>query len=322
MTKFPIHTQKVQLSAPLDDASIFPASVAEKGAYKTNNPRTSGPLNAASSGSEVITGMCERLSVVDAPSAQDVCSRTRQITEPRRTFENVHTPFRTPIDAFVADEEGDTALHVAIVCGRADLALAIINMAPFSCCLSMPNVLFQTPLHLAVVTRQPEVVRGLVTSGACLYSQDSLGNTPLHIASKDGLTEIVRILTEHFSQIQSNTGRPHEILDLRNYEGFTCLHVATYCGHVDIVQMLATAGAAVNVGERKTGRTALHIACLSGNIHLVRVYLTCRTCDFNARAYDGLTPFDLARARGHEEACTALAAHGARTGDDDTDDMW
>lgn len=46
----------------------------------------------------------------------------------------------------------------------------------------LPDVLTQTPLHLAVYLNQVPVVKALVANGACLELQDQDGNTPLHVA--------------------------------------------------------------------------------------------------------------------------------------------
>jgi ankyrin repeat protein len=71
--------------------------------------------------------------------------------------------------------------------------------------------------------------------------------------------------------------------------------------------------------ECKAGRTVLHNACQNGNITLVKLLLKQRNCDINARAYDGSTPFDLARARDRDTICVTLAAAGAKYGDDNSD---
>lgn len=43
---------------------------------------------------------------------------------------------------------------------------AIIRIAPHHACLDIPNDDAQAPLHLAVLTRQSHIVRGLLVAGA------------------------------------------------------------------------------------------------------------------------------------------------------------
>ncbi|XP_052792288.1 NF-kappa-B inhibitor alpha-like [Mya arenaria] len=212
---------------------------------------------------------------------------------------------------FMADSDGDTLLHIAIILCRSNIALLLIACAPTRGWLSQQNTSFQSPLHLAVLTDQPEMVYALFCAGADLLVQDANGNTPLHVAVRDGQIQMTGLILQG----------PHSIRNcrIRNYEGLTCVHLAANGRHVALVQLLVVRGADVNACEGKTGRTALHNACVSGDVAMVRALIRVKTCNLNARAYDGLTPFDLARAWGHEEVCTVLAAQGAMTAEDDSD---
>ena len=54
----------------------------------------------------------------------------------------------------------------------------------------------RTPLHLAVISSTPEIVRRLVDAGARLIARIADGRTALHLAAERGDTEIVRILMD------------------------------------------------------------------------------------------------------------------------------
>jgi ankyrin repeat protein len=54
----------------------------------------------------------------------------------------------------------------------------------------------RTPLHLAVMSSTPEVVRALVNAGARLVARLADGKTALHLAAARGNVEIVKILLE------------------------------------------------------------------------------------------------------------------------------
>ena len=54
----------------------------------------------------------------------------------------------------------------------------------------------RTPLHLAVISSTPEIVRRLVDAGARLVARIADGRTALHLAAERGDTEIVKILMD------------------------------------------------------------------------------------------------------------------------------
>ena len=84
---------------------------------------------------------------------------------------------------------------------------------------------FQTPLHLAVITRQPVVVQMLVSAGVQVDLQDRNGKTALHLACERGNIECVQEITRplvdtHFSEEARE--RALDMLDARNFEGMLC----------------------------------------------------------------------------------------------------
>jgi ankyrin only family protein len=226
------------------------------------------------------------------------------------------------VDIYSQDKDGDTLLHTAIILPITMYIQLFISKAPGRKWLSLNNLLFQTPLHLAAITNQPEVVRQLIVAGAEVESRDREGNTALHIACREGFHQVVQCLLRPVSESHHNCLRITNIpqdLSIRNYDGVTVLHLAESNQHYDIINDLIASGINVNMKEGKAGRTVLHNACQNGDITLVKLLLKQRNCDINARAYDGSTPFDLARARDRDMICVTLAAAGAKYGDDNSD---
>lgn len=86
-------------------------------------------------------------------------------------------------------------LHLAIIKPDPSLAIRIIEIGQFTDRLDIQNDHQQTPLHLAVITDQPHLVRALVVSGASLMARDKHGNTPLHLACKLAHAQCVERLT-------------------------------------------------------------------------------------------------------------------------------
>lgn len=218
------------------------------------------------------------------------------------------------IDLFSQDKDGDTNLHVAIIQREAYIVMNMIALAPHRDWLNTSNGLLQTPLHLAVITRQVDVVRRLVTSGASPDVRDIYGNTPLHIACREGYDDIVEcLLTPVKVEEVIDLKLPHipQDLSLKNYEGHTCLHLAAMETSLRVMDLLLSAGANINIGDGKSGRTVLHEAAEAGNRILLHFLFMWGKLDVNCTTYGGMTPLALAAGRGYDDITAILIANGA-----------
>ena len=56
--------------------------------------------------------------------------------------------------------------------------------------------------------------------------------------------------------------------------GQTPLHVATECGHQDVLKQLVNAKADVNVRDSRSGKTALHYSIDKGNLPVTGYLIT------------------------------------------------
>lgn len=79
--------------------------------------------------------------------------------------------------------------------------------------LNLQNNFFQTPLHLAVITKQFKTAEILLKCNVAVDIPDYYGNTALHIACREGNIDIAQIMFQYASN--------HLMLDLRNYDGRT-----------------------------------------------------------------------------------------------------
>jgi NF-kappa-B inhibitor alpha len=172
------------------------------------------------------------------------------------------------------------------------------------------------PLHIAVMRNYPDIVRRLVVAGASLEVQDNKGNTPLHLAARRGHVECAEALLKPVSiqeivqltgqSAMSSTGtslsgpfprHSSNILDLPNYNGECCVHLASMGGHVNFLQFLSWNNANMNAQEGRAGRTALHFAVGSQNLHVIKCLLEPRPqgCGVNPNLLDwyGRTPYQL-----------------------------
>ena len=117
-------------------------------------------------------------------------------------------------------------MHIAIIQGS-NVSHALVNAASEISpeLLNIQNLLGQTALHLAVLTKQHSLLRRLVLKGAALDARDRNGNTALHLACRDGsmpcIYELLRPLTTQEykeASVSCFTNYPQD-LTLKNYDG-------------------------------------------------------------------------------------------------------
>lgn len=110
--------------------------------------------------------------------------------------------------------------------GFVEAALSLIKMAPHPCLLNVLNDDWQSPLHLAVLTRQPVIVRRLILAGVDPSLRNFRGNTALHLACATGDVACAKALTDTLSPMERNELTSSQKvpaipqnLEQRNYNG-------------------------------------------------------------------------------------------------------
>ncbi|XP_049579319.1 ankyrin repeat domain-containing protein 27 isoform X3 [Syngnathus scovelli] len=162
------------------------------------------------------------------------------------------------VTASSRDERGYTPLHVAAVCGQAQLIdLLVSKGAP----VNATDYHTLTPLHLACQKGYQGVALLLLHYKADADAQDNNGNTPLHLACMYGHEDCVKALVYYDFQRCS--------LDLANDKGDTALHVASRWGYESIVHVLLENGASVHALNNKA-HTPAHCALNSKVLALLR----------------------------------------------------
>uniref|UniRef100_A0A8C6YSI4 Nuclear factor NF-kappa-B p105 subunit n=1 Tax=Nothoprocta perdicaria TaxID=30464 RepID=A0A8C6YSI4_NOTPE len=206
----------------------------------------------------------------------------------------------------VQDNNGDNVLHLAIIHLHTELVKNLLEVVPDLDChdvINMRNDLYQTPLHLAVVTKQAAVVEALLVAGADVSLLDRHGNSVLHLAATEGDDKILGLLLKH--------KKITPVADLSNSEGLSAIHMVVMANSVSCLRQLIAAGVNVNAQEQKSGRTALHLAVEQENIPLAGCLLLEGDADVDSTTYDGTTPLHIAAGRGSTKLAALLKAAGA-----------
>ena len=99
-------------------------------------------------------------------------------------------------------------------------------------------------------------------------------------------------------------------VDAGDKENSTALHNAAARGHEEIVSLLVNQGAGINRKD-DNGMTPLHFACSYGRETCARILLE-KGADGNAREINGRTPLFFTARRGSLSICKLLTAKGAR----------
>ncbi|XP_061103133.1 nuclear factor NF-kappa-B p105 subunit-like isoform X2 [Conger conger] len=204
------------------------------------------------------------------------------------------------------DENGDTGLHLGVIHSRTDAVQSlseVIAALPGEDVVNMRNDLYQTPLHLAVVTQQEGAVEALLAAGADPSLADRHGNMALHLAARQSTGRIVGLLLKHRNVA--------ELMDLPNASGLCALHLAVLANSLGSVRELLQGRADVDVQELSCGRTPLHLAVERDNISLSGCLLLEGNANVDSCTYNGSTPLHIAAGRGSVKLTALLMAAGA-----------
>ncbi|KAK2489428.1 hypothetical protein MC885_013649, partial [Smutsia gigantea] len=200
-------------------------------------------------------------------------------------------------------EDGDTLVHLAVIHEAPAVLLCCLALLPQEV-LDIQNNLYQTALHLAVHLDQPGAVRALVLKGASRELQDRHGDTALHVACQRQHLACARCLLE--GRPEPGRGPPHSLdLQLQNWQGLACLHIATLQRNRPLMELLLQNGADIDVQEGTSGKTALHLAVETQERGLVQ-FLLQAGARVDARMLNGCTPLHLAAGRGLSSISSTL----------------
>lgn len=239
--------------------------------------------------------------------------------------------FQSKVNINAADEEGNTALHIAAKVNNSDIISFLIFYGANS---GIKNYAGQTPLHVAIENDSRDACRILVEHKDCIFLKDNNGKTPLDIILDNGKDYYDIFINANTANILDTKGQNivHHIVTKKNLEALkicinkniplsiidndnkTPLHIA-YENSKDIESIKIAAELLMAnatplrqenfsyfedaIKTRNTslrfvdGQTPLHIACSRKEVGIVE-YLLNRGASVHAKDVIGNTPLHLA----------------------------
>ena len=218
----------------------------------------------------------------------------------------VHELLEAGADPRIATEEGNSALHLAAIQGRADIVKDILRLRVVEDILNSKGGVSQaTPLAYAVNYSHTDVVHLLLEAGADPRVTTNAGDSALHLVGLLGQVDIAKeILRLHSSE------------DLLNARGgksqATALAYAVDRSYADVVHVLLEAGAdpGVRIGS---GESAIDIAARKGEVDILMDILRLLPGDRLVKGIgggSGSTPLIMATVEGHTAAVRILLQAG------------
>lgn len=235
----------------------------------------------------------------------------------------------------IQDNQGWTPLHDASWNGYCDVVRLLLQ---YGADLKSKSGNNDTPLHLAARQGNLATAQVLLENGAIVHVQNESRETPLHSAVSGGHYDVAQLLIRHFTSVEAehrNDGtRPHKaarnedhdavpvllehhVVHVRDNQGFTPLHEATWKGHHDVMLLLLEYGAHLEIRDND-GDTPLYLAAYQGDLEAIRVLLE-HGAIANVQDKLGLTPLHAAVSSKYPDIARLLLMHGAAAGAQDND---
>ena len=181
-------------------------------------------------------------------------------------------------DPNLRDEHGDTPLHIAIILNRpVDVIQAILGGGSD---VNIRNIDGKTPLYIAIQERRESLIPVLLQYGSEVFAADNTGVTPFDLASIAGGGIFNMLVTPETVYQRDSAGNtmlhaavrnrvnPNQIglilnnraiVDARNRDGDTALHIAVRMNQRENGEFLISRGASI-FSVNSSGESPLYIA--------------------------------------------------------------
>ncbi|XAR59029.1 hypothetical protein NMG60_11014645 [Bertholletia excelsa] len=203
--------------------------------------------------------------------------------------------------ASIKARNGFDALHIAAKQGDLDMVRVLMEAHPgLSMTVDLSNT---TALHTAATQGHIGVVRFFLDAESSLAAiAKSNGKTALHSAARNGHVDVVRTLLEKEPAIGARTDK----------KGQTALHMAAKGQSVEVVEELIRSGPSLVSLVDNKGNSALHVATRKGRAQIVKLLLAHTETNPKAVNRSNETAIDTAEKTGQTEVVAILKEHGVQ----------
>lgn len=215
---------------------------------------------------------------------------------------------------------GNTILHIAVSYGHIEIIKYLLTIPGININVKQNMALCHSPLHIAAIDNNCEIVELLTSHGANINIQNFYRETPLHVAAAIKYSEeTIKCLLKHRASvnIQDNNGQtPLHAAVIKNNEIATYLLTSTHRADVNIQDnnhnipiYYAIAGGNKNITKillchypninaqcidyDNTNNTILHIAAIFGKTDIADILLD-NGADINSKNSSNNTALSLA----------------------------
>jgi ankyrin repeat protein len=205
------------------------------------------------------------------------------------------------------DKDGFCALHNVAGRGNIDIAKLLIDSGADVNCSTSSGIVPLT--HATWANNATEMGKFLILNGANVNPDPCRNNKACTCGPNFNtpLHAACNVGKSDLIEILVSNGAKVNIF---NSNGLTPLHNAVNSGNLDAVRTLLDHGAFLNVQEREQGCTELHLAAAMGYGDITKLLMEKGACP-KMMNNDGKTPFDLAFLYGQKEIGYDMLASGA-----------
>ncbi|XP_070579650.1 transient receptor potential cation channel subfamily A member 1-like [Ptychodera flava] len=238
-----------------------------------------------------------------------------------------------------ADNEGNTALHLAVANGHLKATKLCLD---YGADVDARKEDQFSALHVAAINNHTEIAVMLLARGAKVNAQDEEDMTPLHRAGVYNRTDMIKILlnrgadleardSEHFTPLLGTAwkGQSEAALSLllnganicaTDHVLKTCLHWAVEENHVKYVSALLRHGAEILLNSKDSNdQTPLHYAAENGNLEMLQLLLS-NGAKPDVKDAEEKVPLHIAAQYGQRDCAEALTeANPMQLNEDDID---
>jgi ankyrin repeat protein len=196
-----------------------------------------------------------------------------------------------------AEPDGTTPLHIAVLRNDANIVELLLRAGANATATTRYGV---APLYLACVNGNAAVIEQLLAAGADPNAALPEGETALMTAARTGNVPAVKALLTHGASVNAKEG----------WKGQTALMWAAVENNTGAAEALIDAGADVKARTRSGAFSAYLFAARAGHIEMARLLLGAGA-DINETLPDGTSALLLAVMNAHYEAAAFLVDQGA-----------